>query len=153
VLAPYREQVRRLRDRIKNERGSRLGHLTGFAVEGEQDTPVGTVDSFQGSEADVVVISLVRNNHHTGKRALGFLSDPRRMNVLLSRAKWKLVLVGSLEFLENRFQPESPVTRTDPLAFLRNMLDTLAALQREKDESGAPLAAIVRAANLTGAKQ
>jgi hypothetical protein len=104
VLTPYREQARRLRDRINDERGALLAHISAFGVEGEAGNPVATVDSFQGSEADVVLISLVRNNHHTGRRALGFLSDPRRMNVLLSRAKWKLVLVGSLEFLEKRFQ-------------------------------------------------
>lgn len=150
VLAPYREQARRLRDRINDERGARLSHVGEFGAEGEDGGPVGTVDSFQGSEADIVVISLVRNNHHTGKRALGFLSDPRRMNVLLSRAKWKLVLVGSLEFLETRFPKGVPVSKTDPLWFLRNMLDTLGVMQREKDEKGIPLAAVVPLARLAG---
>jgi hypothetical protein len=148
VLTPYREQALRLRDRINDERGALLAHISAFGVEGEAGSPVATVDSFQGSEADVVLISLVRNNHHTGRRALGFLSDPRRMNVLLSRAKWKLILVGSIEFLEKRFQARASVSETEPLAFLRRMLDTLAALQCEKDENGVPLAATVPLARL-----
>ena len=45
-------------------------------------------------------MSMVRNNPMTGRSGLGFLSDPRRMNVLLSRAKSKLVIVGSLRFLK-----------------------------------------------------
>lgn len=152
VLSPYLEQVRRLRNRINDDRTTRLAHLSGFDFAGEDDTPVGTVDSFQGDEADVVVISMVRNNHHTGIGALGFLSDPRRMNVLLSRARWKLVLVGSLEFFEKRFQPGVLVSRTDPLSFLREMLDTLSALGLEADEKGVQLATVVPAAKLVEAK-
>lgn len=150
VLTPYREQAHRLRDRINEERKTALAHLSSFSSEGETGNPVATVNSFQGSEADVVVVSLVRNNHHTGARALGFLSDPRRMNVLLSRAKWKLVLVGSLEFLEKRFQVGAPVSQTELLAFLRRMLDTLAVLRAEKDERGVPLSATIPLVTLMG---
>ncbi len=70
-----------------------------------------TVDSFQGGEADIVIISLVRNNgKSTIKSALGFLSDQRRINVLLSRAKHKLIIIGSYELLKswsNRIVKES----------------------------------------------
>lgn len=49
-----------------------------------------------------MIVSLVRNNSHaTPARALGFLRDNRRMNVLLSRAKWRLILVGSLHFYKD----------------------------------------------------
>ncbi|MGA2058567.1 MAG: AAA domain-containing protein [Bradyrhizobium sp.] len=58
-----------------------------------------TVDEFQGSEADIVVASLVRNNDEKIGKGLGFLADDRRVNVLLSRARHKLVLVGSWSFL------------------------------------------------------
>jgi superfamily I DNA and/or RNA helicase len=151
VLTPYREQARRLRNRINEERGALLAHISAFGVEGEAGNPVATVDSFQGSEADVVLVSLVRNNHHAGRRALGFLSDPRRMNVLLSRAKWKLVVVGSLEFLERRFQMGASQSEIEPMAFLRRMLETLAKLRSETDERGVPLAATVPLATLMGA--
>jgi hypothetical protein len=59
-----------------------------------------TVDSFQGNEADVVVVSLVRNNtlEPGDDSALGFLDKAYRLNVLLSRAEQLLVLIGSWEF-------------------------------------------------------
>lgn len=97
ILSPYQRQVRLIRSRIDGPE---------YAAELERFTSpfggrefCGTVDSFQGDEADVVIVSLVRNNSHSSPmKALGFLQDTRRMNVLLSRAKWMLILVGSLEF-------------------------------------------------------
>jgi superfamily I DNA and/or RNA helicase len=49
------------------------------------------VDSFQGQEADVVIISLVRSND---ENEIGFLKDYRRMNVALTRARKKLIVIG-----------------------------------------------------------
>jgi len=49
------------------------------------------LDSFQGQERDVIYISLVRSNE---KGEIGFLSDTRRMNVAMTRARKKLVIVG-----------------------------------------------------------
>jgi len=147
VLAPYREQVRRLGDRISNELHGRLQLMSEFSFEGGTDTPVGTVDSFQGSEADVVVLSLVRNNARAGLRGLGFLADERRMNVLLSRAKWKLILIGSLQFLQARIQP-GPTANPKQLDFLVKMLETLSTLRGERDHRGVPLLSIVPANNL-----
>ncbi len=78
----YQEQVRSIEALIKREdHGKLLG-----------DVHVGTVDSFQGEEADIVLISLVRSNR---ARKVGFLDKPRRRGVLLSRAKWAMVLVGN----------------------------------------------------------
>ncbi|MEK7917734.1 AAA domain-containing protein [Burkholderia contaminans] len=132
VLAPYVEQVKRLRNRYFEERKSRLHGLSSFSFEGGADTPVGTVDSFQGNEADVVIVSLVRNNARSGKKGLGFLADPRRMNVLLSRAKWKLFIVGSREFLSTRFDG-----KTDgDLEFLRRMLGSLQAQTKTASING-----------------
>lgn len=73
----------------------------------------GTVDSFQGNEADVVIVSLVRNNSRTGTGALGFLSEPQRMNVLLSRAKWRLIIIGSLDFLRACTSTDGSSSRDD----------------------------------------
>jgi ATP-dependent RNA/DNA helicase IGHMBP2 len=74
VIAPYKEQV-----------GSLKALLLGTAVE------VNTVDGFQGQERDVIYISLTRSN---SDGTIGFLSDYRRMNVAMTRARLKLVLVG-----------------------------------------------------------
>ena len=74
VIAPYAAQVRWLRE-----------HAPDRAVE------IDTVDGFQGREKEAVVISLVRSNR-IGE--IGFLADTRRMNVALTRARRKLIVVG-----------------------------------------------------------
>jgi len=74
VIAPYAAQVRWLRENAIYD------HLE-----------IDTVDGFQGREKEAVVISLVRSNS-IGE--IGFLSDARRMNVALTRAKRKLIIVG-----------------------------------------------------------
>lgn len=58
---------------------------------------IDTVDAFQGREKDLVIISFVRSNR---ENKLGFLTDYRRLNVSISRAKCKLVLVGNIKLLE-----------------------------------------------------
>lgn len=74
VIAPYAAQVRHLRERL--------------AVPGLE---VDTVDGFQGREKEAVVVSLVRSNKDG---EIGFLADVRRMNVALTRARRKLIVVG-----------------------------------------------------------
>lgn len=84
VIAPYRAQVNCLKDAI--EVHERLGGLLQ-----QRWLSVGTVDAFQGQERDVIAISLTRSN---GLGEIGFLSDIRRMNVGMTRARRKLLLVG-----------------------------------------------------------
>ncbi|MFM8215701.1 MAG: AAA domain-containing protein [Pirellula sp.] len=74
VIAPYSAQVRFLRDRCSNT-----------SVE------IDTVDGFQGREKEVVLISLVRSNT---QGEVGFLGDTRRMNVAMTRAKRRLIVIG-----------------------------------------------------------
>jgi ATP-dependent RNA/DNA helicase IGHMBP2 len=77
IISPYSAQVKRLKERLETI--------------GVMDLKISTVDSFQGQEADVIFISLVRSNQ---KGEIGFLNDTRRMNVAMTRAKQKLVMVG-----------------------------------------------------------
>lgn len=74
VIAPYAAQVRRLRELIS---------MDGLEID--------TVDGFQGREKEAVLISLVRSNP---EGEIGFLSDVRRMNVALTRARRKLIVIG-----------------------------------------------------------
>ena len=82
VIAPYAAQVRWLRSNW--ERGDAGG-------DGRGDLEIDTVDGFQGREKEAVVISCVRSN---ANGEIGFLADKRRMNVALTRAKRKLIVVG-----------------------------------------------------------
>ena len=125
VLAPYSEQVRRLKRRI-DENLQEFPELSHLRPAVGLSSYCGTVDSFQGNEADVVVVSLVRNNHHASARsALGFLTDFRRMNVLLSRAKWRLIVVGSLEFLRSVLSVAESVNAEHDVSFLAKFLECI----------------------------
>jgi ATP-dependent RNA/DNA helicase IGHMBP2 len=84
VIAPYRAQINYLKDAV--EENDELGGLMLH-----RQLSVGTVDSFQGQERDIIAISLTRSNSHG---EIGFLSDIRRMNVGMTRARKKLLLVG-----------------------------------------------------------
>jgi regulator of nonsense transcripts 1 len=57
---------------------------------------IASVDSFQGGERDYIILSCVRHNRH---RTIGFLKDPRRLNVAITRAKMGLIIIGSARVL------------------------------------------------------
>lgn len=124
ILSPYARQVARMQHELLEDSAA-VSALASFHPVARHDAWCSTVDAFQGNEADAVIISLVRNNHHANPRsALGFVSDARRMNVLLSRAKWRLYLVTSLEFLRTVTSPLGG-EENEETAFLRTMLTTL----------------------------
>ena len=83
VISPYRAQVRMIRKLLKMQRFYRR-------IRGQ--VSVNTVDGFQGQERDVVIISMVRDNE---KGEIGFLGDLRRMNVAITRARMKLIVIGN----------------------------------------------------------
>ena len=91
VIAPYRAQINYLKDAI--EENDALNGLLQHRM-----LSVGTVDSFQGQERDIIAISLTRSNNHG---EIGFLSDIRRMNVGMTRARRKLLLVGDSSTLSS----------------------------------------------------
>jgi superfamily I DNA and/or RNA helicase len=74
VISPYSAQVKLLREKLK--------HI---------DIEIDSVDGFQGREKEAVIVSLVRSNR---EGEVGFLADTRRMNVALTRARRKLIVIG-----------------------------------------------------------
>jgi len=151
VLSPYASQVALIEKRLTAAFDKELRHIRdGFATVRAGLGYTGTVDSFQGSEADVVVISLVRNNPRTGLGAVGFLRERRRMNVMLSRARDKLVLVGSLKFLEEAVTGVNPDGGQHDLGFLTRMIGIIRGLSLEERRSGLTLASIVSPERLRG---
>lgn len=92
IISPYKAQVRLLRRYVRNNR--MLKPL-------RKNIAVNTVDGFQGQERDVIVMSLVRDN---ARGDIGFLNDLRRMNVAITRARKKLIILGNADTLgQNRF--------------------------------------------------
>ena len=82
VISPYRAQVQYLR-RLIRKRESFKPYRHSISVN--------TVDGFQGQERDIILISLVRSND---QGQIGFLNDLRRMNVAITRARMKLIVLG-----------------------------------------------------------
>ena len=87
IISPYKAQVQYLRNKIKAS-----GSLKPYRL-----LTVNTVDGFQGQERDVIFISLVRANEDG---QIGFLNDLRRMNVAITRARMKLVILGEAETMK-----------------------------------------------------
>lgn len=109
ILTPYAGQLRKLREAMQsvfeielNERDQKeLGkddsNINRDSL--KQRTPseqirIATVDNFQGEEAKIIIVSLVRSNE---SRNVGFLNVPNRINVLLSRAKHGMYLIGNVD--------------------------------------------------------
>ena len=85
IISPYRAQVQYLRGRLK-----RHEYFKPFRAL----MTVNTVDGFQGQERDIILISLVRSND---EGQIGFLRDLRRMNVAITRARMKLIILGDAQ--------------------------------------------------------
>jgi predicted DNA helicase len=85
IISPYRQQVNYITEKLIENKMKE-----GISVQ--------TVDGFQGAEKDVIFISLVRSNE---KNDIGFLKDLRRMNVAVTRARKKLVILGDSSTISN----------------------------------------------------
>jgi len=83
VLSPYTRQIQDLRHRLSSY---------------SPPIPCSTVDAFQGRESDIIVFSTVRAN---AERDIGFVDDARRMNVMWTRARLGLIIVGHKETMSS----------------------------------------------------
>jgi superfamily I DNA and/or RNA helicase len=88
IVSPYKEQTSLIKRTIEED--SVLQEFVNIDVD--------TIDSFQGQERDLIYILLVRSN---AKGEIGFLNDYRRMNVAMTRAKKKLVIIGDSATIGN----------------------------------------------------
>lgn len=109
ILTPYLGQLSLIRKKLEE---SKIGSLVsdqdfselvrhdlneGSGGQGDKKIRIATVDNFQGEESDVVIVSLVRSNPTDGR--IGFLSSEERINVLFSRARDGMYIVGNLQSL------------------------------------------------------
>ncbi len=92
IISPYKEQLHVLKEQLQ-QAANLQPYLHRIAVN--------TIDSFQGQERDIVYISMTRSNTDS---IIGFLADTRRMNVAMTRARKKLVVIGdSATLSQNQF--------------------------------------------------
>ncbi|TID20283.1 P-loop containing nucleoside triphosphate hydrolase protein [Venturia nashicola] len=112
ILTPYLGQLRLLRDQLMIENDPVLNDLDSFdlvragllstasAKMGKRSINISTIDNYQGAESDIVIVSLTRSNQ---KGDIGFMCSPERLNVLLSRARLGLIMLGNAQtFLKGR---------------------------------------------------
>ena len=88
IVSPYKEHTRLIKRTIEED--AKLLEFNNIDVD--------TIDSFQGQERDIIYIVLVRSNV---KGEIGFLSDYRRMNVAMTRARKKLIVIGDSATIGN----------------------------------------------------
>lgn len=113
IISPYKEQVNWLKENIKEISINQL-YI--------EELRINTIDGFQGQECDVIYISLVRSN---SEQIIGFLNDIRRMNVAITRAKKKLIVVGDSATLSvNKFY-ESFINYCDENKFYKSAWEYL----------------------------
>lgn len=137
ILTPYLGQLRILRDQLKARAGIdpvlndmdnheliRAGISSAAAAKVNQKAlRISTIDNYQGEESDIVVASLTRSND-TGD--IGFMYQPERLNVLISRARNCLVLIGNMEtFMKARRGKETWLPFFELLKRQKNLYDGL----------------------------
>lgn len=106
IISPYKAQCDRLRRRLKNT---------------SYHDSVYTIDSIQGMEFDIVVFSFVRSFARSSNKNVGFLDDMRRLNVSLSRAKKKLILVGNKQTLNNTAAHKNSLDPNGPISVFKEL--------------------------------
>ncbi|KAK8013231.1 hypothetical protein PG991_009502 [Apiospora marii] len=106
VLTPYLGQLRLLREALQNENDPvlndldsgellRAGMISQAASKvGKREIRLSTIDNYQGEESDIVIASLTRGNEQGD---IGFMSSPERLNVLISRARNCLIMIGNMD--------------------------------------------------------
>ena len=95
VLTFYRGQETRLRDRLRSIT-SKVFEFSEFNIDSGINIKLHTVDKFQGHEADIVFLSMVQTQRD------GFLDNPNRLNVAITRAKFQLVIIGNHDYFSKK---------------------------------------------------
>lgn len=111
IICMYKKQANYVKDQV-----------TLFGL----DVSVGTIDAYQGSECDFIIVSCVRCN---SEKKLGFINDERRINVAMSRAKQQLLIIGDATTLSSNASFESLILYADFLKFNYEMMADIQQFQ------------------------
>jgi len=117
IIAPYRKQVALIRETLSLEYLNSLfeNEISHANWRDFLFSRIATVDSFQGGESDVVIISYVRSNNNEG---IGFIDNPNRINVAHTRCRREVHIIGDLDCLKR--QAKSEIFTRLERAFLRD---------------------------------
>jgi superfamily I DNA and/or RNA helicase len=97
VITPYKAQVKLLKSLMRQW----IVNLIDEGQNPDDIVEVNTVDAYQGREKEIIIINCVRSNFSQSERGgLGFITDPRRINVAITRAKHFLFVIGNSATLE-----------------------------------------------------
>lgn len=101
-LSFYRGQETHIREKLQQLTGNENGFSNFNIINGKNkiNIKLHTVDKFQGHEADIVFLSMVQTNRD------GFMDNPNRLNVAITRAKFQLVIIGDYEYFSKRSRSE-----------------------------------------------
>ncbi|THH17888.1 hypothetical protein EUX98_g9045 [Antrodiella citrinella] len=128
ILTPYLGQLHRLQEALRATTDPILSDLdsadlvragllsAGAAALAKQPIRLATIDNYQGEESEIVIISLTRSNANGD---IGFLYSPERLNVLLSRARDGLIMIGNAHTFVNARKPEGKELWTRLFTLLR----------------------------------
>ncbi|GAX84803.1 hypothetical protein CEUSTIGMA_g12224.t1 [Chlamydomonas eustigma] len=131
IISPYSAQVDLIISKLGMRRSTKLGvGRPAFASEEEEgcQVEVRSVDGFQGREMDVIIFSTVRSNN---KDAIGFLKDPRRLNVAITRGKFAVWILGHGECLSRSNKVWSALIESAMQRCCFISASTIPALDRE----------------------
>ncbi|KAJ3351594.1 hypothetical protein GGF32_004235 [Allomyces javanicus] len=103
VIAPYADQCKLLQTVLSKVPGTRVVETNArhnmLVIKGKLVVSINSIDGFQGQERDIVIFSCVRSNN---KGSIGFLGDPRRLNVAVTRARYSCWMIGHAKTLHKR---------------------------------------------------
>lgn len=112
ILTPYRRQVKELKRCLEAHNDKILERFAPTdAAKSRGQLWATTIDSFQGCQADIVIVSMVRNTpglHLSNRNTIHFVADQNRINVMISRAKRLLIIVGNYEYFETCCPQKNP---------------------------------------------
>jgi superfamily I DNA and/or RNA helicase len=147
VISPYAAQVNLIKRRLAREVQADLVDLPPARQAQGAFVETATVDGFQGREKEVIILSTVRANKD---KTIGFLDDPRRLNVALTRAKRALFVIGDASTLSEARERQTDAdadpkiatdTTTTAVAATEAAGDDSNAIANADDDASAPVAA------------